>query len=139
MESDGNLDNLVYYGKPIRRNMKIILILMFGLLLTNCSNNKKVIKSPDDLRNFVNVFCEKHKSDDKVIKVEHPLNLDARSQLLASILAKKASVSATHVLVDIPIGKGAKIEIRKRAITHTDLFLNHSFIAFLTVLGIPYN
>ena len=55
-------------------------------------------------------------ADDKVIKVEHPLNLDARSQLLASILAKKASVSATHVLVDIPCGKGAKIELRKRAL-----------------------
>ena len=55
-------------------------------------------------------------ADDKVIRVEHPLNLDARSQLLASILAKKASVSATHVLVDIPVGKGAKIESRRMAI-----------------------
>ena len=35
---------------------------------------------------------------------------------MASILAKKASVSATHVLVDIPVGKGAKIELRKRAL-----------------------
>ena len=49
--------------------MKIIIILLFGLLLTNCSNQKKVIKSPNDLQSFVNVFCEKHKSDDKVIKV----------------------------------------------------------------------
>ncbi|MBL7051072.1 AMP phosphorylase [Candidatus Woesearchaeota archaeon] len=55
-------------------------------------------------------------ADDKIIKVEHPLNLDARSQLLASILAKKASVSAKHVLVDIPVGKGAKIHSKKRAL-----------------------
>ena len=49
--------------------MRVIIILLFGLLLTNCSNQKKVIKSPDDLQSFVNVFCEKHKSTDKVIKV----------------------------------------------------------------------
>ena len=50
--------------------MKIIIILLFGVLLTNCSNkNAKIIKSPDDLQSFVNVFCEKHKSTEKVIRV----------------------------------------------------------------------
>jgi len=34
---------------------------------------------------------------------------------LASILAKKAAVKATHVLIDIPIGKGTKIEHIKKA------------------------
>ena len=29
----------------------------------------KVIKSPDDLQTFVNVFCEKHKSTDKMLFV----------------------------------------------------------------------
>ncbi|NQV09442.1 AMP phosphorylase [Candidatus Woesearchaeota archaeon] len=55
-------------------------------------------------------------ADDRIIRVEHPLSIDSRSQLLASIMAKKASVSATHVLVDIPIGKGAKIENKKQAL-----------------------
>jgi len=49
-------------------------------------------------------------ADDKIIRIEHPVSLDPEGQLLASILAKKKSVSATHLLVDIPIGKGAKIE-----------------------------
>ena len=58
MVKNCNDDNLVYYGKLIGVNMKIILILICGLLLQNCSgNNKKVIKSPDDLQSFVNVFC----------------------------------------------------------------------------------
>jgi len=54
-------------------------------------------------------------ADDKIIRVEHPLSIDTRSQLIASILAKKASVSATHVLVDIPMGKDTKVESVKVA------------------------
>jgi len=54
-------------------------------------------------------------ADDKIIKVERPLSIDAESQLLASILAKKASVNASHVLIDIPISKEAKITSKKRA------------------------
>jgi putative thymidine phosphorylase len=48
-------------------------------------------------------------ADDKIITVEHPLSIDAEGQLLASILAKKGSVSATHILIDIPVGRGAKV------------------------------
>ncbi len=54
-------------------------------------------------------------ADDKIIKVEHPLSLDPVGQLLASIMAKKKSVSSTHLLIDIPYGKGAKIEDVARA------------------------
>jgi len=54
-------------------------------------------------------------ADDKIIKIEHPFDIDARSQLLASILAKKSSVGATHVLIDIPTGKGSKMENKKQA------------------------
>ena len=54
-------------------------------------------------------------ADDIIIKIEHPFDLDARSQMLASILAKKASVNATDVLIDIPYGKGAKIEGKVKA------------------------
>jgi len=48
-------------------------------------------------------------ADDTVIKLEYPLGIDSQSQMLASIIAKKKSVSATHVLIDIPVGKGAKV------------------------------
>ncbi len=54
-------------------------------------------------------------ADDLIIRAEYPLSIDSASQLIASILAKKASVSATHVLVDLPIGKGSKIESVQRA------------------------
>jgi putative thymidine phosphorylase len=54
-------------------------------------------------------------ADDRIIKVEHPLNIDAEGQMLASIMAKKASVSTTHLLMDIPVGKGTKVEDPKQA------------------------
>ena len=53
--------------------MKILSIIIIGLLVSNCSNsyvkNKKTITSPDDLQKFVNVYCDKNKSTNKVIKV----------------------------------------------------------------------
>lgn len=54
-------------------------------------------------------------ADDKIIHVESPISLDPTGQLIASVLAKKKSVSANHVLIDIPIGRGAKIENKKDA------------------------
>lgn len=54
-------------------------------------------------------------ADDKIIHVESPISLDPTGQLIASVLAKKASVSANHVLIDIPVGRGAKIENKKAA------------------------
>ncbi|MBU0459221.1 MAG: AMP phosphorylase [Nanoarchaeota archaeon] len=49
-------------------------------------------------------------ADDKIIDVEHPLSIDAEGQLLASVMAKKYSVSANHVLIDIPMGKQVKVK-----------------------------
>ena len=53
--------------------MRIILILTVSFLLANCSNsyvkNKKTISSPNDLMKFTNVWCEKNKSTDKVIRM----------------------------------------------------------------------
>ena len=53
--------------------MRIFLILVIGILLSNCSSsyvkNKKTITSPNDLQKFVNVYCNKNKQIDKVIKV----------------------------------------------------------------------
>lgn len=49
-------------------------------------------------------------ADDKIIQVEKLLNLDPEPQLLASILAKKLSVGAKYILIDIPYGKDAKVD-----------------------------
>lgn len=54
-------------------------------------------------------------ADDKIIRVEHPLYIDTTGLLLSSVLAKKYSVGATHLLIDIPYGPGAKIKTKKRA------------------------
>ncbi|MCK4327549.1 MAG: AMP phosphorylase [Candidatus Diapherotrites archaeon] len=49
-------------------------------------------------------------ADDKLIRIRHPLSLDPRGMLLASIMAKKKAVGATDVIIDIPVGVGAKIK-----------------------------
>jgi len=54
-------------------------------------------------------------ADDKLIKIRHPLSLDPEGMLLASILAKKHSVGATYVLIDIPVGKETKIKSLRHA------------------------
>jgi len=43
------------------------------------------------------------------------LSIDAEGQLLASVMAKKHSVSANHVLIDIPMGKCVKARNLKEA------------------------
>ncbi len=55
-------------------------------------------------------------ADDKIINVEKTLEIDAESQLLASIMAKKYSVSSTHILIDIPVGNGTKVSGREEAL-----------------------
>ena len=54
-------------------------------------------------------------ADDKIIQVERVLYLDPQAQLIASILSKKLSVNATHVLIDISYGKGAKVKDKNEA------------------------
>lgn len=49
-------------------------------------------------------------ADDRMIKIRNPMSLDPEGMLLASIMAKKFSVSANHVIIDIPVGPGAKIK-----------------------------
>ncbi|MDO8655945.1 MAG: thymidine phosphorylase, partial [Nanoarchaeota archaeon] len=54
-------------------------------------------------------------ADDKIIEVEHPLSIDPEGQLLASVMAKKYSVSSQYVLIDIPMGKTSKVHTREKA------------------------
>ena len=53
--------------------MRIVMIMIVSLLLTNCTNsyvkNKKKINSPNDLMKFTNVWCEKNKSNDNIIRM----------------------------------------------------------------------
>lgn len=54
-------------------------------------------------------------ADDKIIKVEHPLSLDPEGQVIASVMAKKASVGAKFVVIDLPVGPFVKIKSREMA------------------------
>jgi thymidine phosphorylase len=48
-------------------------------------------------------------ADDILITVERPMEIDTEAQMVASILAKKKTVGATHVLIDLPVGPTAKV------------------------------
>ncbi|MEK6958226.1 MAG: AMP phosphorylase [archaeon] len=54
-------------------------------------------------------------ADDKIIKIEYPLSLDPEGQVIASVMAKKASVGAKYVVIDLPIGPYVKIKSREKA------------------------
>ena len=47
--------------------------------------------------------------DDMVIKIEHPLGINPRAQMLASILGKKLAIGTNYLLIDIPTGAGTKV------------------------------
>jgi AMP phosphorylase len=54
-------------------------------------------------------------ADDKLIRIRNPLHLDPDPLLLSSIIAKKRAEGASYVLIDIPYGRGAKIDNLERA------------------------
>jgi len=47
-------------------------------------------------------------ADDKIIEIEHPLQLDPTGMLLSSILAKKYATGVTNIALEIPFGPGTK-------------------------------
>ncbi len=47
-------------------------------------------------------------ADDLFIRVEYPLSIDPL--LLPSVMSKKKAVGATHVVVDLPTGRGTKLK-----------------------------
>jgi AMP phosphorylase len=62
-------------------------------------------------------------ADDKIIKIEHPLSLDPEGQVIASVLAKKASVGSKFVVIDLPVGKYVKIKDKEVAIRMAKKFV----------------
>jgi len=62
--------------------------------------------------------------DDIVINIEHPLGINPRAQMMASIMAKKVAVGATHLLLDIPTGKGTKVPTLEEAKAYARDFMD---------------
>ncbi|MCL4376818.1 MAG: thymidine phosphorylase [Actinobacteria bacterium] len=48
-------------------------------------------------------------ADDVIIRVEEPLSFESFDKVIISIMAKKIAVGATHLILDIPVGKTMKI------------------------------
>ncbi len=61
-------------------------------------------------------------ADDILIRVEHVLRADPLSQMIASILSKKLSMGVQHLLIDIPVGHGAKVESLEKGRELASLF-----------------
>lgn len=49
-------------------------------------------------------------ADDVIINVERSLRIQEFQKVLVSIVAKKISMGITHILIDLPYGKGSKVE-----------------------------
>lgn len=56
-------------------------------------------------------------SDDKLIRIERALEIDATSSLIASIISKKIAAGATHLVIDIPVGPTAKVRSQAAALS----------------------
>ena len=65
-------------------------------------------------------------ADDIFIHVEHRLMIDPPSQMVASILSKKLAMSVSYLVIDIPVGKGAKVENMSEAEKLASLFLEQT-------------
>ncbi|MCL2785605.1 MAG: AMP phosphorylase [Methanomassiliicoccaceae archaeon] len=117
----------------------VSIVASAGLMLPKTSS--RAISSACGTSDFVEVFCDveldaaKLKKisetiggvlawggsmniapvDDMVIDIEYPLGINPRAQMLASILSKKLAISATHLLVDIPMGSGTKVKTLEEA------------------------
>ena len=48
-------------------------------------------------------------ADDMLIRVARPLGLDSDGLLVASVLSKKIAAGSTHVVIDLPVGRTAKV------------------------------
>ncbi len=66
-------------------------------------------------------------ADDIIIGTERQLGIDPRCQLLASVMSKKLAEGANSIVIDIPTGPGAKVELIEdaRSIAHDFIELGH--------------
>lgn len=61
-------------------------------------------------------------ADDRILKVSYELGIEPYSKMVISIMAKKVAMGATHLIIDMPIGEGAKIETYKEALKIKKIF-----------------
>ncbi len=61
-------------------------------------------------------------ADDEIIEVQKPIGIESIDKFVASIVSKKVAQGVTHVVFDVPMGKGAKITGEKEFRKVNDAF-----------------
>lgn len=144
-------------GIPNNRTSMLIVPILAAAGLTVPKSSSRSITSPAGTADTMEVLCDVEipllkmhnqvkeiggcivwggsldlsPADDLIIQVEHPLEIDSEGQMIASILSKKKSVGSTHVLIDIPVGKTAKVKTHKKAEE-----LSSKFISIGSAIGL---
>jgi len=79
-------------------------------------------------------------ADDILIRrCEHPLGIDPPSQMIASVLGKKIAVGAKYLVLDIPTGRGSKVERTEDARSLASSFMEiGTRVGIQVVCGITY-
>ena len=65
-------------------------------------------------------------ADDVFVRVERRIGIDPPTQMVASILAKKLAMSVSRLVIDIPVGYGAKVRNEKDATMLASTFLSQA-------------
>lgn len=128
-------------GLPGNRTTPIVVSIVAAAGLTIPKTSSRAITSPagtaDTMETMTNVDLSLEKikevvsqyggcmawggavalspADDVLIKVEKALDVDSEGQMIASVLSKKAAAGSTHVVIDIPVGKTAKVRTEEDA------------------------
>ncbi|MCS7128369.1 MAG: AMP phosphorylase [Desulfurococcaceae archaeon] len=65
-------------------------------------------------------------ADDIFVSIERRLSIDPWHQMVASILSKKVAMGIDNIVIDIPVGKSAKVQEISQADRLAGLFLNQA-------------
>lgn len=136
------LDKHCVGGIPGNRTTPIVVAIVAATGMTIPKTSSRAITSPagtaDTMETItdVNLTIEKIKevvdteggcfawggsvnlspADDILISVEKALDIDSAGQMIASVLSKKAAAGSTHVVIEIPVGKTAKVRTNDEAL-----------------------
>lgn len=128
-------------GVPGNRTTMVVIPIIAAAGITIPKTSSRAITSPSGTADTMEVMCnvtndavhlkkilekvgafitwgggvDLAAADDKLIRVRHPMSLDPKGMMLASIMAKKYAVGSTHVLIDIPYGPQVKTSTLEKA------------------------
>lgn len=128
-------------GLPGNRTTPIVVAIVCAFGLTMPKTSSRAITSPAGTADMmevltpVNLSLEKMQrvvnqeggcivwggavhlspADDIMIRIERALDLDSEGQMIASVLSKKKAAGSSHVIIDIPMGKTAKVRDQEMA------------------------